>query len=205
MRARVLQDHRNAAVQVGEQQHPGGARADLGDTADQATFVERDFTLADAVVRTHRQQHRLGIDPAGVGHDTGGDVAGRRVWDPAQVGLEPLVLGVERQCDRLPAAEEFVLVAQAEVLGADVPQVGGAGDAVAERGERRGERGVDRRQRVRQRHAGALGQQRICLAEQHQPEGGRDQHRQGELGERLAGLDGETDHAGDLSLVVGGV
>ena len=77
--------------------------------------------------------------------------------------------------------------------------------AVAERGERFGQRGVDRRQRVGQRHAGALGQQRIGLAEQHQPEGGRDQHRQGELGQRLAGLDGETDHVGDLPWVVGGV
>ena len=167
---RVLQDHRDAAVQVGDQQHPRGARADLGDAADQAAFVERDLALADAVVRPDRQQHGPGIDAAGIGDHAGGDVGGRRVGDPAQVGLQPLVLGIERQRDRLPAAQVFVLVAQAGVLGAHVPQVGGAGDGVAQRGERLGERGVDRRQRVGQRHARALGQQRIGLAEQHQPE-----------------------------------
>ena len=87
-----------------------------------------------------------------------------------QVGLEPLVLGVERERDRLPPAQSLVLLAQPGVLGADVPEAGGVADGVAQCGERRGQRGVDRRQRVRQRHAGALGEQGVGLAEQHQAE-----------------------------------
>ena len=198
MGARVLQHHRNAAVQVGNQQHPRGARADLGDAADQATFIERDLALADAVVRSDRQQHRTRIDAAGIGHHAGGDIGGGRVGDPAQVGLQPLVLRVERQRDRLPAAQLLVLLAQPGVLVADLPQVGGVGDGVAHGAERLGERSVDRRQRIGQRHARALGQQGVGLAQQHQPEGDRDQHRQGEFRERLTCLDGKTDHAAAL-------
>ena len=67
------------------QQHARAARADLGDAADQAAVVERDLALGDAVVRADREQHRAGIDAAGIGDHAGGDVARRRVRDPVQV------------------------------------------------------------------------------------------------------------------------
>ncbi len=152
--ARVLQDHRNPAVQVGDQQHPRGARADLGDPPDQAAFVQRDLALADAVVRADRQQHGLGIDAAGIGHHAGGDVGRCRIGDPVQIGLQPLVLRIQRQCDGLPAAQALILLAQPGVVGTQVPQVGRTGDGVAHIGQRFGQRDIDRRQRIGQMPSG---------------------------------------------------
>ena len=195
MGARILQDHRYAAVHIGDQQHPRGACADLGDASDQAAFVQRDLTLADAVVRPDREQHRLGIDAACIRHHARGDVGRRGVRNPVQISLEPLVLSIERQCNRLPAAQLFVFLAQPRILGSDVPQPGRIDDCVPHGPKRSGERGIDRRQRIGQRHARTLGQHRIGLAKQHQPEGGHDQHRQGQLRQCLACLDGNTDHA----------
>jgi hypothetical protein len=61
--------------------------------------------------------------------------------------------------------------------------------------QRLGKRRINRRQCIGQAHAGPLRQQRVSLSEQHQAERGGDQHRQGELRQRLTRLDGETDHA----------
>ena len=50
MRARVLQHHRDPAVQVGDQQHPRGAGTNLGDAADQTAFNTAVFTANHAIL-----------------------------------------------------------------------------------------------------------------------------------------------------------
>ena len=68
-------DHRNLAVQVGQQQDARRTLADLADTAHQPLGNDGGLALGHAVTRSGHDQHRAHEGAAGIGHDTGRDEA----------------------------------------------------------------------------------------------------------------------------------
>ena len=71
--ARRFDHHRNARVEVGQQQHARAAAADLDHAPDQAAFVDRGHAPSGAVLGPDVEQHRVHERAAGIGDDAAGD------------------------------------------------------------------------------------------------------------------------------------
>lgn len=172
-----LDHHRDAAVQVGQQQHSRRAVAERGDTAGQPLGGHHRVALADAGLGTGPDQDRMDEDAAGIGDDAGRDHGGRRLCDHAGEIAELHVLLLELVGDDLPLAEPLVLPPKLGVFVPKADQLASGLDHVGDARRRLGHEGEDRCQRVRHGRAHALDQQQVGLAEDHQREGAEDQQR----------------------------
>jgi hypothetical protein len=76
--ARRLDHHRDARVEVGQQEHARAAPADLDHASDQAALVDRRHAFDHALVGTGIDQHRMHERAARVRDDAGRDGGRRR-------------------------------------------------------------------------------------------------------------------------------
>jgi hypothetical protein len=137
----------------------------------QATLIQRHLALADLDAGGQRQQHGAGVGASGIRHHAGGAQAGQGLRQHVQLAAQQGVLGFQGEGGGLPAVQALILLPQPGVLGAHGPEHMRFLHGIAHRAQRLRHHGVDGRQGIRERHAGALHQHGVCLADQHRPEG----------------------------------
>ena len=120
--ATPLDDHGNPAVDIGQQQDPGRALADLGHPSDQPLARRGGIALAHPVARPGGDQDAAHEGAAIVGHDPRGDEGHRLLGRKLQQLPQGLVLGLQLAGDRLPLHEPFLLLAQRRVLLPEVQE-----------------------------------------------------------------------------------
>lgn len=135
-------------------------------------------------------------------HGRGREDRGRR-RHPVELGLEFLILRFEREGGGLPAAQPLVLSAQPRIFRPDVPDLDDIGAEAPHLGQWRCHGRIDGGEHVGEGHAHFDREHGIRLADQHEAEGRRDQHRKREFFQCLADGYGEPNHRvriSDLSL-----
>jgi hypothetical protein len=170
-----LDQHRDAAVEVGDQQDAGAALGDLGDPADQALAGHRGLALGDPLLVTRRDQQAAHERAARVADHPPGHLADRRVGAQVEEGAQGLVLGVEAPGRLLPLLEPGDLLPQVVVFLVDA---GDLTDLADRRGDRVGglaEHPEHWRQHVEEGRPHPLDHDDFGLAQQHQGERRRHQ------------------------------
>src|SRR5690606_1963160 len=105
----LADDHRHLGLEVGDQEHAGGAARNLGDPADEALAVDHGLPGGHPFAGAGIYEDGPDESAPGIGDHTGGDHRHRGLRLEAQQLPQRLDLAVEPVGMQLPATEPLVL------------------------------------------------------------------------------------------------
>ncbi len=88
---RAFNLYRDAAVEIGYQQHPGSAKTNLYGTPNQAVFIHHRQINPEAILSAGVDQNTFGIGAPGNRNHPRGDKGGDKGWSDIEQFLKPLV------------------------------------------------------------------------------------------------------------------
>jgi len=174
----VLELDRDMGVEVGQQQHPRRARANLGDAADQPFARKRRLAARHAFLATHIDENVAGEGAARIRDHLRAQRMNGVLRLEFRQRAELGILGLQSARDLLPLQQAGVLLAELGILTVDRDRVRDALDGAGDGGNRLADGLENRRHAIGDRGAQAVIEHQVGLTEQNHYR--RNEHEEGE-------------------------